>query len=136
MLFTASTLMRAVVVGVFGITTFAVPIFGVLAASTVGKVSPPSTDSEIFTFAVLIGAPLVPATFQVTVRPVFPPHETAVLGAVTENGPATTVGTTTVVAVEMAPAPARLSRAVTMNVIVRFVDGRTSPVRHVPVEHA
>ena len=38
-----------------------------LAASTYGYVCPPSVDSEIFTFAVLIGATFVPATSQVTV---------------------------------------------------------------------
>src|SRR4051794_28107410 len=64
----ASTLMRACDVGVLGTTTFSEPSFGVLAASTYGYVCPPSSDSEIFTFAVEIGAALVPATFQVTVR--------------------------------------------------------------------
>src|SRR3954447_18442517 len=53
---TASTFTRAVVVAVAGRSTLCVPSLGVLAASTVGKVFPPSVDSEIFTLALLIGA--------------------------------------------------------------------------------
>ena len=58
---------RAVVVRLFGMVTDSVPSFGVLAASTIGKVSPPSVDRLIFTLAQLIGAPVVPATSQVMV---------------------------------------------------------------------
>jgi len=50
-----------------GIVTGSVPSFGVLAASTVGKELPPSVESEIFTFAALMGAPVVLAIFQVTI---------------------------------------------------------------------
>src|SRR5262249_47242580 len=56
---TASTLMRAWVVAtlaVFGMVTLAEPLFGTLAASTNGKVFPPSVDNVIFTFAQLTGA--------------------------------------------------------------------------------
>ena len=67
MLPTASTLMRAVVVVTFAIVTDSVPSFAVLAARTVGNVTPPSVDNEIFTLAALTGAAVVPATFQVTV---------------------------------------------------------------------
>jgi hypothetical protein len=66
-LFTASTLILAVLVLTFGIATFALPLLGTDAASTVGNVCPPSVDSEILTFAVLTGAAVVFATFQVTV---------------------------------------------------------------------
>ena len=65
---TASTLTRACVVATFGSVTACEPSFGVLAASTIGYVWPPSVESEIFTFAVLTGGGSVPATFQVTVR--------------------------------------------------------------------
>src|SRR2546421_57627 len=53
MLPTASTLMRAVLAEIFGTVTAAEPLLGVLATSTVGKVFPPSVESEIFTFAAL-----------------------------------------------------------------------------------
>jgi len=59
--------MRAVVVDMFGMTTISVPSFGVLAASTVGKVFPPSVESESFTFAQFTGELDVLATFHVTV---------------------------------------------------------------------
>ena len=48
---TASTLTRAFVVAMSGIVTACEPSFGVLAARTYGYVCPPSTESEIFTFA-------------------------------------------------------------------------------------
>ena len=53
---TASIFTRAVVVNELGITTTSAPSFVVLAASTVGYVSPPSVDRLIFTLVVLIGA--------------------------------------------------------------------------------
>src|SRR5881227_2564962 len=77
---TASTLMRAVVVGVFGTKTDSLPSFGVLAASTSENVFPPSVDSDIFTFAVLMGEAVVPATSQVTVWWVPVIHVSAVFG--------------------------------------------------------
>ena len=43
------------------------PSLGVLDAKTIGKVAPPSVESKMFTFAVLIPLAVVPATFQVTV---------------------------------------------------------------------
>src|SRR5690242_20738124 len=62
----ASTLIRACDVDVFGSATVSEPSFGVEAASTVGKVRPPSVDRLIFTLAVLIPLASVPATSQVT----------------------------------------------------------------------
>src|SRR5437868_3791667 len=62
---TASTLILAVVVGVFGMVSTSVPSFGVLADSTVGNVCPPSVESDIFTFAQLIGERFVLFTLQV-----------------------------------------------------------------------
>src|SRR5262245_31664944 len=53
---TASTFMRAVDVGIFGIRSDSLPSLAVLAARTVGKELPPSVDREIFTFAALTGA--------------------------------------------------------------------------------
>jgi hypothetical protein len=52
---TASTLMRAIVVGVPGIVTTSPPSFAVLSAKTTGKVLPPSVDRVIFTFEAFIG---------------------------------------------------------------------------------
>ena len=51
------------------------------------KVVPPSVEIDIFTLAQLTGDAVVLATFQVTVCDELPAHDTAVLGAVTENGP-------------------------------------------------
>ena len=63
-----------------GIKTDWAPSLGVLAASTVGKVFPPSVESEIFTLAAL------PLAFQVTLKLVSRGMETAVFGDVTANG--------------------------------------------------
>jgi hypothetical protein len=93
---TASTLTRAVVVGVLGIRSDSVPSLGVFAARTVGNVVPPSVEREILTFAVLTGASVVLATFQVIVWDEPPAHDTFVLGAVTLNGPALLVTVTVV----------------------------------------
>ena len=84
---TASTLIRAVVLGVLGMVTAWLPSLGVLATNTVGKVCPPSVDKDIFTLAQLTGAAVVLATAHVTVCVEPPAHDTAVLGAETENGP-------------------------------------------------
>ena len=128
MLPTASTLMRAVVVPVFGMVTDSVPSFGVLARSTVGKVIPPSVEREIFTLAALTGTAVVLATFQVTVKGIPPVTVTAVFGAVTPNGPLSARTFTAVVASLIPPPPARLSRTVTRNCIVRVVVGMDSPL--------
>ena len=63
---TASTLIRAVVLGVLGIVTTCDPSLGVLAINVV-KVFPPSVDNDIFTLAQLTGAAVVLLTDQVTV---------------------------------------------------------------------
>lgn len=63
----ASTLTRADEVGVFGRLIVAVPLLGVLDARVNGKLLPPSIESSTRTFAQLIGAPEVFATFQCTV---------------------------------------------------------------------
>ena len=82
-----SILIRAWPVERLGIRTDSAPSFGALAARTVGKVSPPSLESEILTFAALTGAAAVPATFHVMARIVFPDHVRAVFGCVTWNRP-------------------------------------------------
>src|SRR5215213_5524404 len=53
--------------GLFGTVIFSVPSFGVLAASVMGKLFPPSVESRILTVAQLTGATLVEFTLQVTV---------------------------------------------------------------------
>ena len=102
---TASTLMRAVDVGVFGIVTLWLPSLAVLAARTVGNVLPPSVEKEIFTFAALTGAAVVLATFQVTVCAEFPTKETLVFGDVTANGPLPASTVTDEFAVLIPPVP-------------------------------
>ena len=93
---TASTFILAVVVGVFGMVNASVPSFAVLAANTVGNVWPPSVDKDIFTLAQLTGAAVVLATAHVMVCVEPPAQETAVLGAVTENGPDAALTVTTI----------------------------------------
>ena len=71
-----------------GMVTAWLPSLGVEAISSVGKVLPPSVDSEILTFGAS-AAPAVPATSQVTVS--VAPELTglpAVPRDVTRNGPA------------------------------------------------
>jgi hypothetical protein len=113
MLSTASTFIRAVVVGAFGIVTFSEPSFGVLAASTCGYVRPPSVDMLIFTFAVLVGGMSVLALFHVTVCTEPGGQKTSVFGEVTRNGPAfvASVSVTSGAKAEPPP-PARRSRTV------------------------
>ena len=102
---TASIFIRAVVVvGRLGTNTVSVPSLGVLAASVSGNVFPPSVESEILTFAQLIGAFAVFATFQVTDRADPLVQETPVLGAVTTNGPELP---STVIATELSLTPKR-----------------------------
>ena len=99
----------------------------------VGKVVPPSVEREILTFAALTGAAVVPATFQVTVKLLFPGMEIAVLGAVTVKGPGVPLTITFDDVVLMPPPLARLSRAITWNTMVRLMAGSSSPVRYPPV---
>ena len=67
MLSTASILIRAVEVGVLGMMMVAAPVLGLLGERITGKVFPPSMESRMRTFAQLIGAAEVLATFHVTV---------------------------------------------------------------------
>src|SRR6187551_3115711 len=113
MLPTASTLIRAVVVAMSGTTTDAMPLFGTLAASTIGNVVPPLVEREIFTLAAL------PLAFQVTFRLVRPGTLMAVFGAVTAKGVAAPSIVTAEVAVLIPPPLARLSRATTWKVMTR-----------------
>lgn len=83
---TASTFILAVVVGVLGIVTTSLPSLAVLATRVLNEV-PPSVEREIFTLAQLTGAAVVFATLHVMVCDELPAHDTAVFGAVTENGP-------------------------------------------------
>ncbi len=56
-----------VVAGTEGIVNASEPSLAVLFVITVGYVSPPSVDKEIFTLVTLNGAAFVPALFQVIV---------------------------------------------------------------------
>ena len=64
---TASTLTRAVEVGVFGTLIVAAPLLGVLDARVNGKLFPPSMESNTRTFVQLTGTLDVLATLHVTV---------------------------------------------------------------------
>jgi hypothetical protein len=64
---TASTFTLAVVLAPTGIVAASDPSLGVLASKTVGKVCPPSVDSEILTLAQLTGGSVVLATVHVIV---------------------------------------------------------------------
>ncbi len=110
---TASTFMRAEAVVRLGRVTGSLPSFAVDAARTVGKVAPPSVESEILTFAVLTGAAEVLATSQATVmvdpgKWLDPPF-----GEVILKGPLLPSTASVEVAVLNPPADARLSRAIT-----------------------
>jgi hypothetical protein len=82
----------------------------------------------MFTLAQETGDADVFATFQVTACVEPAAHVTAVLGAVTVNGPASLRTLSCMVSMAVPPPPARLSRAVTRNVIVRVVVGSSSPM--------
>jgi len=127
---TACILILAVVEDKLGIVTLWDPSLGVLSASTVGNVVPPSVDNVILTFAAFTGALAVFATFQVTVCVEPPANVTEVLGEVTTNGPLFASTDTVDEAVLMPPDRGWLSRATTWNVIVRAIDGKSSPTRH------
>jgi hypothetical protein len=120
---TASIFILAVVEGVFGITNVSVPSFGVLAAKTVGKVCPPSVDKEIFTLAQLTGAAVVLATAQVMVCEDPPTHETAVLGALTANGPEVALTVTVISVNDVCPTDTgavELKGALSLTVSLKF----------------
>ena len=103
MLPTASTFILAVVVGVAGINNASVPSLGVLAASTVGKVCPPSVLNEIFTLAHSTGVKLLLATLHVIVCVLPPAHVTAVFGTETAKGPDAELTVTTISLKEVWP---------------------------------
>ena len=63
----ASTLTRAAEVGRFGTVIVVAPVFGMPEASVNVKLAPPSIESSTRTFAQLMGALEVFATFQFTV---------------------------------------------------------------------
>src|SRR4051812_12485903 len=107
---TASTLIRACDVATFGTVTDCDPSFGVLSASTYGYVCPPSTDSVIFTFAVLTGATSVLAGFHDTVRCEPATHFAPALGPFTRNGPAVGASRSVVSALLTPPRPSRAVR--------------------------
>ena len=125
MLSAAWTLMRAAEAVTSGSRTVQAPLLGALLASTIGKERPPLVERRILTLAALIGALVVPATFQVMVCA--PDNVTAVAGEVTTNGPALVVTVICVSAAAVAPPVCRLSRAVTRKFIVRLVVGNLSP---------
>lgn len=123
--------MRAWVVGVFGIVTLWLPSFAVLASRTVGKVFPPSVESEILTFGLLNGALAVLPAVHVTVCVEPPAHETPVLGAVTANDPPvaltlTTISSNCVWPIVEPGTYGRLSRTVNLKFNVRATELRAS----------
>src|SRR5690606_32500633 len=71
------------------------------------------------TRAQFTGLPVVPATFQVTVRLLPAVQVTAVLGWVTTKGPAPPATETTILSCALQPAPGALSRTVTRKLNVR-----------------
>ena len=103
---TASTLILACVVAIFGTVMFSEPSFGVLPKRTVGNVFPPSVLNDILTLAQLTGDAVVPATFHVTDCVELPAHVTAVFGAVTTNGPVAELTVTTISSLLLAGPPA------------------------------
>src|SRR4051794_14070076 len=104
---TASILTRAFVVATFGTVIASEPSFAVLAARTIGEVWPPSTESEIFTLAVLTGARFVLAGSHVTVRLEPAAHVVAVFGEDTRNGPAFVASSSVESALLVPPFPSR-----------------------------
>ena len=110
---TASTLMRAVVLAELGTVTVFDPVLGVEGVNIVGKLLPPSVDNEIFTFVAFTGRAAVPAGFHVTFNKLPPTTETAVLGAVTVNGPEVPSIVMLDIAVPMPPPLDLWSRAMT-----------------------
>ena len=91
-----STLTRAVVVLTFGAVTASVPSLGVPEARVIGKLLPPSVESNKFIVAQLTGGRSVDATFQPTVSVAPPVQVIAVSGSVTLSGPAAEVTLTTI----------------------------------------
>src|SRR4051812_38612224 len=87
MLVEQATWTRAWVVETLGAVTPSVPSLAVPRASASGQVLPPSVETVISTRAQLTGGAVVFATSQVTVWALPPAQVTAVLGAVTRNGP-------------------------------------------------
>ena len=108
-----------------------VPSFAVVARIVVGKVCPPSVESEIFTLAVSIPPPVVPLTSHVTSTLVFPVQVDAVFCVVTLNGVVVFTTVITEPASEIPPSP---SRTVTLKFIVLAADGKSSPVIQVPAQ--
>src|SRR5262245_24856915 len=121
-----STLTRAVGVAVAGTATASLPSLGLPAASTAGKVKPPSTDSSTLTAAQLTGDAVVFATSQVTVSWVPSVQVTAVSGEVTRNGPAAEMTFTSIASEATPPPPEWLSRMVARNCIVLVKTGSDS----------
>ena len=100
----------------FGIVTACEPSLAVVAARTVGKVWPPSVDSEIFTLGARVALSVL-LTFQVTVCELLPAYDTAVAWLVARSGPAS-LSTVSTVSPNCVPPPvATRSRAVSRNVI-------------------
>ena len=122
-----STLMRADEVASLGTVMLCEPSLAVLSAKVWPKVVPPSVESKILTEEQLTGAAVVLATSQVTLCWLPPAHVTAVLGAVTANGPASLLTFKVVWSLLTPPPPAWLSRTVKRKVRVRVVVGRYSP---------
>ena len=82
------------------------------------------------TLAQLTGAPVVPATFQVTVCALAPTQVIPVLvGLVTTKGPAAELTVTVTFAEAVQPPPVALSRTVVRKVMVRATVGNTSQVK-------
>src|SRR5262249_54265388 len=91
----------------------------------IGNDRPLLVESRMLTVAALIGALALPPGFHVIVC--WPAQTTKLLGEVTTSGPPLVTTVTIMSALFTPPPPARLSRAVTRNCIVRLVDGSSSP---------
>ena len=115
----AITLTLACVVILLGTLISSEPSLGVLAASKMGNVKPPSVDRLIFTWLVLIGAASVPDTFQVTVLKDPTSQLVAVLGLLTTKGPALPFTVINISSEQTPPPPALLSRAVSLRFMLR-----------------
>jgi hypothetical protein len=123
---TASTFTLHEEPGLLGTDMFSVPSLAVFDASVMGKVLPPSVESKMFTLVQLTGATLVPFTLHVTVCDVPTAQLTAVLGAVTANGPAALEIVTLISSLWLLAPPARLSLTVKRKFNVLATEGSTS----------
>src|SRR5690606_14387845 len=118
------SILAEVVSGTLGTVICCDPSLGVLAANTVGKVTPPSVENLILTFWQLMVALLVLPTFQVTVCLLFAPQA----GGVFTVNAGTSSTVTVIKSDEVLPATGASSLTVNRTFIVLPTDGVTSQV--------